>query len=414
MKRLLVPVLVLMLIFMTLPVLGAEEYESLRLNREDIENNLNGNIVTFRMMNTDRTVKQVEIDDAALEYMSGKGIKLTVETNIMTFTVTPEAFKTQEWLAAVKSGEPLAIRLLMKKGSGTKVSEYFDEWYYNQIGLSRFGSSAWDVAGEILVGGVKKYDISSFAAPINIDVEYSVNASSNVAGENNLGMYVLNEPKEQWDYQGGSVDQENRVMSFNTKVPGLFIILANQKSPEFSDIKGHWAESDIQYMVKRNVVQISGDNKFYPNKEITRAEFAVFLVRTLGLGENIQGSKSFKDVTPDKAYYREVMTAANSGIIAGISSDLFDPQTRITRQEMAVMLDRALKYAKISVIANQDLVNKFADVKQIAPWAKDSVAAAVTTGVMGGRENNSFAPKSYASRAEAVVILHRLLNITDK
>ncbi|MEL7564772.1 MAG: S-layer homology domain-containing protein [Dehalobacterium sp.] len=419
MKRLLVPLLLIMLILLSLPVMGAENEtltnEILRLDKEDIENQQDGNIATFRMMNTDRTTKQLEIDDTALEYMSDKDIKLTVETDIMTFTVTPEVFKTQEWLEAVKSGEPLAIRLLIKKGSGTKVSEYFDEWYYNQIGLSRFGSSAWDLAGEILVGGIKKYDINSFAAPINISVEYSVNASSNIGGENNLGMYVLNEEEEQWDYHGGSVDQENRTVNFNTQVPGLYIILANQKSPQsFSDIKGHWAEGDIQYMVKRNVVQISGDNKFYPNNEITRAEFAVFLVRTLGLGENMQGSKSFKDVTSDKSYYHEVLAAANTGIVAGVSQDRFNPDAKITRQEMAVMLDRALKYAKVSVQPNQDLINKFTDGKQIAAWAKDSVSVAVATNLIGGRENNSFAPKSFASRAEAVVILYRFLSVTNK
>lgn len=413
MKKIVAPLfLVMLLLCVALPVFGATEYESLRLDKEDIENNLSGNTTVFRMVYTKQSAKRVDIDEEALNYMTQKGIRLIIETNNLTLTATPEAFKTAEWLKAVNSGEPLGVRLFIERGDGIKVSDYFDEWYYNQIGLSRYGSLAWDLSGEILVGGVKASDITKFAAPISIKVKYPVNDSG--SSENNLEMRVLNEQTEKWDYVGGSVDREQRLIDFKTSVPGLYIILSNQKPQQFSDIKGHWAESDIQNMIKKNVVQVGGDNKFYPNREITRAEFAVFLVRTLGLGENVQGSKNFKDVTSDKSYYREVLAAANSGIVAGVSADRFNPDAKITRQEMAVMLDRALKYAKVSVQPNQALINKFADGKQIAAWAKNSVSVAVATNLIGGRENNSFAPKSFASRAEAVVILHRFLTATNK
>ncbi|MGI6227533.1 MAG: S-layer homology domain-containing protein, partial [Peptococcales bacterium] len=234
----------------------------------------------------------------------------------------------------------------------------------------------------------------------------------------NLGMYVLNEKTGKWDYLGGSVDRENRVFSCQTNVPGLYIILSGknssgQKGEGFTDIKGHWAESDILYMMQKNVVEVTDEKRFYPNREITRAEFAGFLVRTLGIQGNNQNSKSFKDVAPDKPYYKEVLIAADSGIIVGVGEGKFNPDMKITRQEMAVMLDRALKYKKVPVEINNDSLIKYTDSKQIADWAKDGVAAAVTSGLMGGRENDNFVPKSFTSKAEAVVILHRFIKITN-
>jgi len=395
------------------PVFGAVEYESLRLNQEDIENYAVGTSVSFRMMDMDITTKRLDINDEALRYMEKKGITLTIETPKVTMIFSPESFLTQEWKQAEKSGEPLTFRVVLKKGDISKVTDNFDEWYYNQMGLYRFSTSAWDLSGEVLIGGKKEYDVKNFAVPVTLKVTYPYNSETNSVKENTLELYMLNEEKAKWDYAGGSVNTETKVITLNTNKTGLFIILSNQNPKQFTDINGHWAKNDIQFMLDKNVVQVTGDKKFYPNRDITRAEFAVFLSRTIGLNDNT-GNKKFKDVTSDKPYYREVLAAANSGIVAGVSGDRFNPEAKITRQEMAVMLNRALKYAKVSVKTNQDLLNKFSDGKQIAGWAKESVASVVTAGIMGGRQNNSFAPESFASRAEAVVILHRLLNITIK
>jgi hypothetical protein len=327
--------------------------------------------------------------------------------------MTPEAFKTQEWLEAAKSGEPLGIRLLIAKGNATKVSDNFDEWYYNQIGLARYGISAWELTGEILVAGSKRYDIDRFAAPLNISAKYPGSLDTYAVDTANLEMYVFNEQKEKWDELGGTVDEENRLITFNTSVPGLFTILSNKESSQgFTDIKGHWAESDIQSMVQKKVISVGAEKLFFPNREITRAEFAVFLVKTLGL-ENTIGAKTFHDVGVNQPYYKEVTAAANSGIVAGVSEDKFLPDAQITRQEIAVMMARALKSRGKEGMVNRDLLGQFKDQTQIASWAMDSCAQVVGAGLMSGRSNSMFEPKSYTSRAEALVLLHRLINKLD-
>ncbi|HHT62179.1 MAG TPA: S-layer homology domain-containing protein [Clostridia bacterium] len=417
MKKFLTLLFLIISVSITLPALAAVQYETLNLNRESIENNLKANTASFRMMDSNKTAKRLVIYEDALKFMSEKDVKLIVETNTMTLSLSPEAFKTQEWFEAAKSGEPLAIRLFIEKGSGLKVSEYFDDWYYNQMGFSRFGTSAWELRGEVLAAGIKKYEIDNFAVPINLNAKYSPEAES-YGNISNLGMYVLNEKTGKWDYLGGSVDRENRVFSCQTNVPGLYIILSGknssgQKGEGFTDIKGHWAESDILYMMQKNVVQVTGDKKFYPNREITRAEFAVFLVRTLGLEYN-NGPNKFQDVGPNQPYYQEVLAAANSGIVAGVTEDKFHPDVKITRQEIAAMLARALKHGGLAVNANKDVLDQFNDEGKIASWAVNSCAQVVSSGLMSGRSNSMFEPKSFTSRAEALVLLHRLENKLNK
>lgn len=411
MKKMLVSIVVLMLILISVPVLGAVNYEILRIGQEDVVNNLTGDTATYRIMDSNRISKKVEINDQALKYMETKGLKLTVKTNLMTFTLTPETFKNQQWIEAVKSGDPLTIRLIIKKGSGTKVTEHFDEWYYNQLGLSRFGISAWELSGEILVAGIKKYDISNFADSLNIDVEYDVNASSNFAGDNNLGMYVLNEQTNKWDYQGGAVNREQRTISFDTKVPGLFIIINTQKNLQFSDIKGHWAESDIQFLLADQVVGLDNKsgNKFYPNQEITRAEFTGFLVRLLKITDG-GITNPFKDINSNYSYYNEIIAASKVGLVAGVSNDSFAPNQKITREQMAVMMTRALNYKKVMVETNETALNKFNDEEKISLWAKDGVRIVSGMGLMNGKGLGVFAPKSFTTKGETAAILHRLHN----
>jgi hypothetical protein len=410
MKRIPALIVFMILILFALPVLANTQYETLRLDREDIQNAISGNIASFKLMDDDRITKKLEIDEEALNYLMQKGAKLSVQTNIMTFTLSPEAFHNQQWQEAAKSGEPLGIRLWVKKGSAAKVSEYFDEWYYNQIGLIRFGISAWELTGEILVAGVKKYELNSFAAPVSVSVKYSATSDTYAVRANTLEMYVLNEEKEKWEYLGGTVDEENRTMSFNTQLPGLYTIFSNQKPQGFSDIKGHWAENDIQFLVLQQVVTPKdSNNKFSPNQEITRAEFAGFLVRLLKIGDGA-GANPFNDITAQHPYYREIISAVKAGLVQGVSQNTFAPDKKITREEMAVMMTRALKYKNVTVGINETDLTKFSDAGTVSSWAKEGVSTVSAAGLMNGKGLNSFAPKSFTTKAEAAAILHRLYN----
>ena len=74
-------------------------------------------------------------------------------------------------------------------------------------------------------------------------------------------------------------------------------------------------------------------------------------------------------------------------------------------------MDRLLTLLKKNVEADE---LTFSDTESIAPWAAESVARLVKTGVIRGQENNRFAPTATATRAEAATVLHRLYDLMAK
>jgi len=92
------------------------------------------------------------------------------------------------------------------------------------------------------------------------------------------------------------------------------------------------------------------------------------------------------------------------GIVQGYSDGTFGPERKMTRAEMAVIIIRALALPPAA-----DSSTRFADDSDIPAWAKPLVASAVELGIVQGRDDNRFAPNDTATRAEAVVLILRLL-----
>ena len=106
-----------------------------------------------------------------------------------------------------------------------------------------------------------------------------------------------------------------------------------------SDAKGHWAEKEIKAVFDAGLMNGYPDGKFYPDREASREEAAVFLSRVIKAeisGTNI----SFKDVEKDRWSYDEIMALAGSGILMGYPDKTFRPENIIDRGEMAAVINR--------------------------------------------------------------------------
>lgn len=209
-----------------------------------------------------------------------------------------------------------------------------------------------------------------------------------------------------------------KIANLATPKDGIFLV-ATTKPVEFTDLSGHWAKSNVERMAGRLIVQGKDTRRFDPQGQVTRAEFAAILVRALGLtpeGSNHQstGQQVFTDVTTGW-YVEPVSIAMNSGLITGHSDGTFRPQGAITRQEMAVMINRAMSLAdkEVTLSGQQVGLDKFADQGQIKDWAKDAVAKANYAKIIQGNQFGNFAPQALATRAEAVTMLDRALRYME-
>lgn len=178
----------------------------------------------------------------------------------------------------------------------------------------------------------------------------------------------------------------------------------------FSDLVGHWAQSDVMSMVDKNIVDGMDDDHFAPDVTVTRAQFATLIARALDLKNNAVQTP-FSDVAAHSWYEETVKKVYAAGLINGVSDREFAPEKNITREEMAAMLMRAKSH--VTGMRIEDMTSSsslpFSDEDIISDWAKKVVQLAVDSGLMNGRTTDEFAPQGQATRAEAVVVLKRLL-----
>jgi hypothetical protein len=137
------------------------------------------------------------------------------------------------------------------------------------------------------------------------------------------------------------------------------------------------------------------------------------LVRAVNI-DTAGATASFSDVPATSWFYDAVAAGVEAGIVQGTGNNKFDPNKPITREEMAIMAARALKLSKSITVANPDAVlGKFKDQGSMAAYAKESIALLTQEGIINGMTASTFAPKGDASRAQAAVIIFKMLSLLE-
>ncbi len=187
----------------------------------------------------------------------------------------------------------------------------------------------------------------------------------------------------------------------------VYTVIWNPRT--FADVEMHWAKADVNDMAARLIVEGISGTVFNPDSNITRAELAAVMVRALGL-KPVTGS-IFSDVKPGDWYIDEVKTANDYGIINGYEDGTFRPMDNITREQAMAMVSRAMKITGLKPVmtAGADaLSSSFDDSGDVSSWAREAVAECVGAGIISGR-NGSIVPGDNITRAEAASVVRRLL-----
>ncbi|WP_165867464.1 S-layer homology domain-containing protein [Paenibacillus pinisoli] len=185
---------------------------------------------------------------------------------------------------------------------------------------------------------------------------------------------------------------------------------------EFSDVEKHWAKDAVNDMGSRMVASGTGNGKFSPNRDITRAEFVAIIVRGLGLKPSKEAAP-FTDVHGTDWYNTAISTAVAYQLIDGFGDGTFRPNDKITREQAMVIVVKAMKItglsAKLSVPSAESLLDPFADAAAVSDWARSSSADSIQAGIIMGRSAIQLAPKAYITRAEVATVIQRLLRKSD-
>ena len=210
---------------------------------------------------------------------------------------------------------------------------------------------------------------------------------------------------------------------------GLAAPVSGEKG--LSDLEGHWAQKEVEAAVASGWVDGYPDGSFKPEKSITRAEFTKMLLDAIHLTPDSETVAWMKenaltdDIWGNPTEYTPKLydmsghwltsqgwldAALYSGMVVpdDYNGKNFRPEKAIARYEIALMTDRALG---LVYPANQPVEGElpFTDKEEILDWMKGYVNESVKAGVLKGYPDGSFQPNKTSTRAEAVVMIQRML-----
>ena len=210
---------------------------------------------------------------------------------------------------------------------------------------------------------------------------------------------------------------------------GLAAPVSGEKG--LSDLEGHWAQKEVEAAVASGWVDGYPDGSFKPEKSITRAEFTKMLLDAIHLTPDSETVAWMKenaltdDIWGNPTEYTPKLydmsghwltsqgwldAALYSGMVVpdDYNGKNFRPEKAIARYEIALMTDRALG---LVYPASQPVEGElpFTDKEEILDWMKGYVNESVKAGVLKGYPDGSFQPNKTSTRAEAVVMIQRML-----
>lgn len=186
----------------------------------------------------------------------------------------------------------------------------------------------------------------------------------------------------------------------------LMIFPAAASSAEgFTDVpKSHWAYSDILQARAYGLFNGRSSTEFGLGGSLSRADFAVLLCRMFSWNPFEPEAPSFSDCTSTDWRFPYVEATLAHGALE--ASDSFRPNDSVTREEMSIMLVRALGYTRLAE-SGYEFDLPFPDVTENIGYA----ALAWQFGlVQGSLEHGQllFKPDAPAKREEVAVMLLRV------
>lgn len=263
--------------------------------------------------------------------------------------------------------------------------------------------------------------------------------------------YFINEKNESVKYPDGTDDHTHfkeagaRQIAmlvadgiYNT-IPELSgSVFAGDNKRVFADVAGHWAEDDINALSDTCIVNGRTQSEFDPESDVSRAEFIAMAMRAYsinGLAYRPIGTAAaavekaaaevkdddkeqaqpladiYDDITAESWYRFYIQGAQDKGIIPEfmIKDNKLSPDTAITREEAAAIINSCVKYAQAEY-ATTRMIPSFSDFDKVSDGAVEGVSFVVNAQIMNGMNEDEFAPDGKLTRAQAAAIINRAIS----
>lgn len=250
--------------------------------------------------------------------------------------------------------------------------------------------------------------VQSFGSgSVSVAIPYTL--GTNEKAGNVQAVYVDGKGRVYWIINS-VYDSVGKVLRFATSHFSTYGIGYKQTNTAFTDIAGHWAKDDIEFVVSRGFFSGTSATTFSPNTAMTRGMFVTALGRLANADVSGYKQSSFTDVKSDAYYKGYIEWASKNSIVNGTGNGKFAPDQSITREQMAVIMQN---YAKVIgfTLPKVHTENTFADSAKISAYAKDAVKQMRMASVISDKSGNLFDPQSAATRAEVSTVLRRFVEM---
>ena len=331
------------------------------------------------------SVTAVSLPKDALTAFAKAGLDVTVKLPAGTITLDNDALTSVEQQA---DGSNMTIELKQ-----TAVSSLTDA----QKKSVKSGDIVLDIN---IYSGTEK--IINFDGMLTAQIPYT--------GPQPVDVWYLNDKGEleklSCTFQNGVVSFDLDHLSLYVVGQGM---VKNAWANPFTDVKeADWFYTAVSFCAEKGITKGTSATTFSPDATLTRGQFITMLLKAYGIEPAASPTDNFADA--GSTYYTGYLAAAKAkGISNGVGDNKFVPEKAITRQEMFTLMYNALKVLnKLPTADNGKTLADFIDSGDVVSWASEGMTALVKSGIISGSGGN-LNPTGGSTRAQMAQVLYNLL-----
>lgn len=163
-----------------------------------------------------------------------------------------------------------------------------------------------------------------------------------------------------------------------------------------------WARESVASAAEKGFVPSSLLAK--ANEPITRKEMCSLIMQFYRVYTGTDYKSTAKSKFTDEQS-NDVVTAVELGLFSGVSKNEFEPNEKVTREQMATVMARLFNKVNIRLTPDSASDEVFKDNAKISDWAKPSVALLKKNGIVNGDSNGYFNPKAITTTEQVIAVL---------
>lgn len=182
-------------------------------------------------------------------------------------------------------------------------------------------------------------------------------------------------------------------------------------APIFTDTDPHeYYAPAVDYCYEKQLFRGISEDKFSPTLAMSRGMVVTVLYRLAGSPSTTGLQSAFTDVEESQYYTEPVKWAAANGIVNGMGNGKFQPNTNVSREQLAAILYRYAQLTGMDMTVSGGGLTKFTDRSTISDYAATPMAWAVDRGLINGITTTTLHPRGNALRAQVATIIYRYVN----